>query len=115
MVGAARPSDLDEHVEAAMQLGSAGTLVKDIQDRLYAFVEDRSVIPFDTPDVSFMTNWYRGLPTAFDNDEGIPIGNIFWLWWICKAWGMYRYLFLCSIDAFKIVILSRAKHVKQNA
>ena len=50
MVGAARPSDLDEHVEAAMQLGNAGALVKDIQERLYAFVEDRNVIPYDTPD-----------------------------------------------------------------
>ena len=91
VVGAARPSDLDEHVEAAMKLGDSAALVREIQDRLYSFVEDRSIIPFDTADMPFMTNWYFNLPTPYENDEGIPTGYIYWLWWICKAWGMYSF------------------------
>ena len=40
---------------------------------------------------SFMGTWYIGLPNAYTNTEGLPIGNLYWLWWICKAWGMYSY------------------------
>ena len=34
---------------------------------------------------------YVGLPDAYSNPEGLPIANMFWLWWIIKAWGFYNF------------------------
>ena len=34
---------------------------------------------------------YVGLPDAYSNSEGLPIANLFWLWWIIKAWGFYGF------------------------
>jgi uncharacterized protein len=92
VVGASRPSDLDEHLEAAMQYGKASETLAAVTKRLYAMAEDRSVVPWtgDSSE-SFLDNWYKGLPTAYENDEGLPIGNLYWLWFICRAWGLYGF------------------------
>lgn len=34
---------------------------------------------------------FEGLPDAYSNAEGIPIGHLYWLWWIVKCWGLYHY------------------------
>ena len=40
---------------------------------------------------SFRHEWWKGFPSAYDNSEGVPVAHIYWLWWMCKAWGMHHY------------------------
>jgi len=77
-------------IKAAMLHGHSKEIVDAVANRLYGIAEDRSVLPYPGPE-PFLTNWYKGLPTAYENDEGLPIGYIYWLWWIVRAWGMYSF------------------------
>ena len=84
VIGAARPADLDEHTQAVKLYSQRKELSLPIMNKLKAKVAE-------TFDPEFYENWFKGLPTAYENDEGLPIANLFWLWWLCKAWGMYNY------------------------
>lgn len=84
VIGAARPEDFDEHVEAAMMYEKRYELLAPVETRVRAMVTD--VLGSD-----FFEKWYEGLPDAFHNSEGMAIGFIYWLWWIVKCWGLYSY------------------------
>lgn len=87
VIGCARPEDFDEHVEAAMRLGTDGgeKLALSIANKLYKKVKDTF------SDDSFLDTWFVGLPDAYSNSEGLPIAYLYWLYWIIKAWGMYNF------------------------
>jgi len=88
VVGAARTCDLDEHISAAMAYSrdraAQGALCDDIAARFYAHV-DQVMGP------GFRDSWYKGLPHARENSEGIPVAHFVWLRWLTLAWGMYEY------------------------
>jgi predicted aldo/keto reductase-like oxidoreductase len=84
VIGCARPADFDEHLESAMLYPQRRELVAPIQEKLHAMVKD-------TFGPDFMTTWYKGLPDPYENDEGVYVCYLYWLWWICKAWGMHKY------------------------
>ncbi len=86
VVGAARPSDFDEHVRAAMLLSDPNTtmIVKNIEKKFY---DQRDSVMGN----SFKESWFYGLPDAWQNAEGVPVAHFYWLWWIVKSWGMYEY------------------------
>lgn len=84
VVGAARPSDFDEAVQAAMSYNDREAISTTIANKLYKRVEDL----FGS---DFLTNWYIGIPDAFSNVEGLPIAKLFWLWWLTKAWGLHGF------------------------
>ncbi len=83
-IGAARPTDLDEHLHAA----SLFELCKEISEPIYAAWYAKVEATFGT---DFLGKWWKGLISAYENDEGVPVAHIYWLWWMCKAWGAYHY------------------------
>jgi len=86
VVGAARPSDFDEHVRSAISLAqpNAKQLVQEVVDRFELQLKEKM-------GSSFRTNWFHGIPDAFQNDEGVPVAYMFWLRWIARVWGYYDY------------------------
>ena len=83
-IGAARPADLDEHVEAASLFERCQEISEPIYSEWYTKLDTMF-----GPD--FRKSWWKGLPSAYENTEGVPVAHIYWLWWMCKAWGMYHY------------------------
>ena len=83
-IGAARPTDFDEHLHASSLFERREEISEPIHAEWYAYVEA-------TFGASFTKNWWKGLISAYENDEGVPVAHIYWLWWMCKAWGMYHY------------------------
>ncbi|KAJ1400928.1 NADP-dependent oxidoreductase domain-containing protein [Ochromonadaceae sp. CCMP2298] len=84
VIGAARPSDFDEHLEAAMMYPQRAELVAPVEAKLNQMVAD--VFGAD-----FKDSWFKGLPDAYSNPEGLPLPHLYWLYWLIKAWGMYSY------------------------
>lgn len=89
VIGAAQAADLDDHLLALQWMhkdrnSQRDELLRTIQDRLWQQVE----LQFG-PD--FKDTWFQGLPDAYSNPEGLPVGYLFWLWWLIKAWGFYDY------------------------
>eukprot|EP01035_Chromulina_nebulosa_P023324 gene23324-30232_t len=84
VLGAARPEDFDETLQALQLYDKRKEIISPITDRLYSRVD-----ALFGPD--FKTNWFVGLPDAYSNSEGLPITHIYWLWWIIKAWGLYGF------------------------
>jgi hypothetical protein len=39
----------------------------------------------------FLSKWYVDLPDCYQNSEYMPIGGLYWLWWIVKVWGFYHF------------------------
>ena len=39
----------------------------------------------------FRGKWFKDLPHAWENSEGVPVAHFVWLWWLVRAWGMYEY------------------------
>lgn len=35
--------------------------------------------------------WWKGLPGCYDNQTGVHVATIMWLWGLVKAWGMEEY------------------------
>jgi len=114
VIGAARPEDFDEHVAAAMLYDKRTELVPPIEARLRKMVTDRM------GSADFFDTWYKGLPDAYANKEGLAgrllfasarpfqetfhpflpsrsypsppkVGYLYWLWWITKCWGFHSY------------------------
>jgi uncharacterized protein len=84
VVGAARPADFDEHVEAAMSYERRKELSGPVADRLHGLVKAQF-------GEDFFSTWFQGLPDAYSNPEGLAVTNLYWLWFIIKAWGMYNF------------------------
>jgi len=86
VIGAARPADLDDHLQWMQEdrAGERKQLLAAIEDRLW-----QRVAQLFGPD--FKDTWFEGLPDAYSNSEGLPVGYLFWLWWLVKAWGLYDY------------------------
>ena len=83
-IGAARPADIDEHLYAASLLDKAEKMSASFYETWMGKVD---TMFGDT----FRREWWKGLPSAYENSEGVPVAHIYWLWWICKAWGMHHY------------------------
>lgn len=85
VIGTARPSDFDEHIESALLYEKRDELVPPIEARLSSMVTDY----FKDP--TFLNTWYKGLPDPYDNTEGLHIAQVYWFWWISKVWGLHTY------------------------
>ena len=84
VVGAARPSDFQEHVRAVTCDVSVNKLVKKATEALRS--EFLRVHGED-----WGSKWYVGLPDCYKNKYGIHVCMIVWLWNITKAWGLLHY------------------------
>ncbi len=80
-VGAARPEDLDLHLQAIRLLDSADIYVPDIQKKLY----DEALIALGE---NWLTTWHIGLPTWNETPGEINIPILLWLHNLVEAWGM---------------------------
>lgn len=100
VVGAARPTDFDESIQAAMLYDKRFELIKPIEEKLKSRVislfgenfletwyERKFSRIFDSESIELSNVRFLGLPDAYSNDECIPVSNLFWLWWLVKAWG----------------------------
>ena len=101
-VGAARPSDFDDHVNSILKFEQRGELVPPIEDKLNQML-------LETHGKEFMATWWKGLPDMWGNVDGegpptdqaknpkvLNLNKVVWLWMIAKAWdfvgfGRYRY------------------------
>ena len=83
-LGAARPSDFDEHVKALPLLDRASEILPDIVSRL----EQRMV---DTFGEEWAKTWHVGLPTHDRTPGGINIPTILWLRNLVLAYDMVEY------------------------
>ena len=84
VIGAARPEDFDEHLDAALKWENRKELSAPIAAKLQKRVT--SELGDD-----FFSTWSRDLPDAYENPLGVGIGYLYWLWWIVKFWGLYSY------------------------
>ena len=83
-IGAARPADIDEHLYAASLFDKAEALSAPFYEAWMGKVDAMF-------GEAFRKEWWHGLPSAYENSEGVPVAHIYWLWWMCKAWGMHHY------------------------
>ncbi|MEM9567664.1 MAG: aldo/keto reductase [Cyanobacteria bacterium P01_E01_bin.34] len=83
-LGAARPSDFDEHTKALPLLDNAAEILPDIVSRL----EQRMV---DTFGEEWAKTWHVGLPTHDRTPGGINIPTVLWLRNLVVAYDMVEY------------------------
>ncbi|MEL7475880.1 MAG: aldo/keto reductase [Cyanobacteria bacterium P01_G01_bin.4] len=83
-LGAARPSDFDEHMKALPLLDTAAEILPDIVSRL----EQRMV---DTFGEEWAKTWHVGLPTHDRTPGGINIPTVLWLRNLILAYDMVEY------------------------
>lgn len=83
-VGAARPSDLDLHLEAAALLPQASQLLPPILERL----EDARQQALDP---RWLATWRQGLPDWESTPGGINVPVLLWLHNLLEAWGLEEY------------------------
>ena len=84
VVGAARPSDFEEHVRAVTRDASVSKLVKSATMALQSeFVRVHGE--------DWSSKWWKGLTDCYQNEYGIHISMIVWLWNITQAWGLLHY------------------------
>ncbi|HEY9735523.1 MAG TPA: aldo/keto reductase [Trichocoleus sp.] len=83
-VGAARPSDFDEHLKTLPLLGSEETLLPPILQRL-----EQAAIEALGPD--WLRTWKIGLPTPAETPGNINIPAILWLYNLLEAFDMEEY------------------------
>jgi predicted aldo/keto reductase-like oxidoreductase len=83
-VGAARPSDLDRHLEAVALLPRAAELLPPILDRLEAA---RRQALGD----AWLASWREGLPEWSDTPGQINLPVLLWLHNLLEAWGLEGY------------------------
>ena len=83
-LGAARPSDFDEHLKVLSLLESASSLLNPIQEKLEAAA-------VDALGKEWMTSWQVGLPEHEQTPEGINIPVILWLRNLAIAYDMENY------------------------
>ena len=83
-VGAARPEDLDLHLEALQRLPEAATLITPVDERLRAAAE--AALGHD-----WMATWCDGLPTWEATPGGINLPVLLWLHNLLEAWDLESY------------------------
>ena len=83
-VGAARPSDLDLHLEATALLPEANQLLPPILERLEA--ARRQAL-----DPRWLATWQQGLPEWEFTPGGINVPLLLWLHNLLEAWGLEDY------------------------
>jgi uncharacterized protein len=95
-IGAARPSDFDEHVHALDHYNNAPQVIAPIEKRLRAEME-RSL------GATFCRDWFKGIPEYVDVPGEINIREILRLWMYAKSldlvdWAKMRYNLLGQGD-----------------
>ncbi len=83
-VGAARPQDLNLHLEAIGLMDKAEEIVPMVEDRLWE--EARSTLGGD-----WLDTWHEGLPSWDKTPGNINIPILLWLNNLIEAWGMESY------------------------
>jgi uncharacterized protein len=83
-VGAARPSDFDEHLKTLALLDRADEVLPPILARL----ENAAIAALGE---DWYKTWHQGLPSHEETPGGINIPNILWLWNLVKAFDMEEY------------------------
>ncbi len=83
-VGAARPSDFDEHLKTLDLLDHADEVLSPILARL----EDAAIAALGE---DWYKTWHQGLPSHEATPGGINIPSILWLWNLVKAYDMEEY------------------------
>jgi len=83
-VGAAKPEDLDLHVEIVKRLPEAPGLLPPIEARLKKAMEE-------AVGADFAARYLEGLPSWEETPGGINIPVILWLWTLAKAYDMVEY------------------------
>ena len=83
-VGAARPSDLDLHLQAVAQLDRAGQLVPSVADRLQAALVETLGAPW-------VETWQQGLPSWPETPGEINLPVLLWLHTLLEGWGLESY------------------------
>jgi uncharacterized protein len=95
-IGAARPTDFDEHVRALDYHDRAAEVVSPIEKRLRTEMER-------IPGASWCRDWFKGIPEYVDVPGEINIREILRLWTYAKSldlvdWGKMRYNLLGQGD-----------------
>ncbi len=95
-VGAARPSDFDEHVAALEHYERAAAVVEPIERRLRAELER-------VHGADWCRRWWTGLPEHFEVPGGVNLVEILRIWTYAKAfglteWAKFRYNMLGNAD-----------------
>jgi uncharacterized protein len=83
-IGAAKPSDFDEHLKTLDLLEQADTLLPSIVARL----EEEAIV---TLGEDWVKTWRQGLPNSDDTPGNINIPSILWLWNLANAYDMDAY------------------------
>jgi uncharacterized protein len=83
-LGAARPSDFDEHLKTLALLEHADEILPPILARL----EDAAIAALGE---DWYKTWYQGLPSHETTPGGINIPSILWLWNLVEAYDMEDY------------------------
>jgi predicted aldo/keto reductase-like oxidoreductase len=83
-VGAARPSDFDEHLKTLPLLNQVDETIKPILDRL----QQRAI---ETLGETWLRTWHQGLPTPEETPGNINIPVILWLRNLLLAFDMEEY------------------------
>lgn len=95
-LGAARPSDFDEHVAALEHYERAAAVVEPIERRLRAELER-------VHGAAWCRRWWKGLPEHFDVPGGVNLVEVLRIWTYAKAfglteWAKFRYNMLGNAD-----------------
>ncbi len=83
-IGAAQPSDFDEHLKTLDLLNNAAQTLAPILQRL----EQTGIDTFGAP---WWNNWRNGLPTPYETPNGVNIPMILWLRNLALAYDMVDY------------------------
>ena len=83
-VGAARPEDLDLHLEALQLLPDATALIAPVDQRLRRAADD--ALGRD-----WMTTWFVGLPPWHETPGDINLPVLLWLYNLLEAWDLESY------------------------
>lgn len=83
-VGAARPQDLDLHLEAVSRLDDAQALVSSIEARLHQ--AELTILGDD-----WLSTWRQGLPSWQTTPGEINLPVLLWLHNLVEAWGLEGY------------------------
>lgn len=83
-IGAAQPSDFDEHLKTLDLLDRAPEILAPILDRL----EQEGIKTFGS---DWWQNWRKGLPSTYETPNGLNIPMILWLRNLALAYDMVEY------------------------
>jgi hypothetical protein len=87
-IGAARPSDLVEHVAAVQNMEEKFPMIGKIEAKLFQTLETCPAIGGKTLGADWTHGWYKGLPRQIDTPGDINIPEILRLWTYAKGFDM---------------------------